>query len=364
MMLLAVWGFAKREGTLARSAHRRHEVRSMIEAPPNTASCWIVTDGKAGHEIQCLGLAEALGLAPVVKRARLGPPWRWLPPRWVPDPIHSLEPKQDELAPPWPEVLIASGRPSVALSIAIRKAAAGRCFTIQIQNPVVDPTLFDVIVAPRHDHLEGPNVITTLGALNRITPERLAEAAARFDAQWADLPRPLVAVILGGTSKVHRMPDRIAADLGRKLAEMARRTGAGLLITPSRRTPASAIDAVRRALEGLPARIWDGRGENPYLGYLALADAIVVTADSVNMASEAATTGKPVYVVELPGGSRKFREFHDTLRRAGITRPFAGRLESWTYTPLRDTRDAAEEIRRRLAARKARPAVKAAAAVD
>ena len=315
--------------------------------------CWVVTDGKIGMEIQGLGLAEALGFEPAVKRIQVRRPWRWLPPAWIPNPLGTLGPKKDRLAPPWPDILIASGRQSVAVSVAIRYAAAGRCFTVQIQNPAVDPALFDLIVAPRHDRLKAPNVCATTGAMNRITPARLKEAAAHFGPKWAELPRPLVAVVLGGNSKVHRLTGGIAAAFAGRLAEMARQTGAGILITPSRRTPPEFVAALRGALDGLPARIWDGTGENPYLGYLALADAIIVTADSVNMVSEAASTGKPVYLVELEGGSRKFREFHKTLREAGITRTFEGRLETWNYAPLRDTQVAAAEIRRRLAARSA-----------
>ncbi len=324
----------------------------MNDSPPaKDPVCWVVTDGKIGMEVQCVGLAAALGFTPVVKRIQVRRPWRWLPPLWIPDPIGSLGPKKDRLAPPWPEVLIASGRQSVAVSVWIRRAAAGRTFTVQIQNPAVDPALFDVIVAPRHDRLSAPNVIETTGGLNQITPARLAEAAERFAPLWRDLPKPLIAVALGGSNKVYRLTDRIAADLGAKLAEMARSSGGGVLVTPSRRTPPKALASIRRALDGLPAIIWDGSGPNPYFGYLAAADAIVVTADSVNMVSEAATTGKPVYVVELAGGSRKFWAFHENLRRAGITRPFEGRLENWRYQPLRDTEQAAQAIRRRLAAR-------------
>ena len=324
-----------------------------MNAPPLPPSqtCWVVSDGKIGMESQCLGLAEAMGADPIVKRVQVRRPWRWLPPLWVPNPLASLGPKKDRLAPPWPDLLIASGRQSVAVSIAIRALSAGSTLTVQIQNPAVDPALFDMIVAPSHDRFNGPNIIETFGAMNRVTAARLAQAADRFAPQWADLPRPLVAVMLGVNNKVYRMPARLGEKLGRQLAAMARREGAGLLVTASRRTSREVLDAIRRALDGLPAQIWDGSGENPYMGYLALADAIVVTADSVNMVSEAATTGKPVYVVELDGGSRKFRLFHDDLRGKGITRPFEGRLETWPYTPLRETERTAEEIRRRFGAR-------------
>ena len=105
---------------------------------------------------------------------------------------------------------------------------------------------------------------------------------------------------------------------------------------------------LRERLAGHSAEIWNGAGDNPYFGYLGLADAIVVTGDSVSMVSEACATGKPVYVFDLEGGSEKFRRFHDNLRERGFTRPFTGSLEIWDYTPLRDTELVADEIRRRI----------------
>ena len=343
----------------------------MIDAPSRDTpdacwpdACWVVTDGKAGMEVQCLGLAEALGFEPRIKRIQVTRPWRWLPPQWVPDPLGTIAPPQggsqggsqsgsqgDPLAPPWPEVLIASGRQAVACSMAIRRASGGRTFTVQIQNPVVDPARFDVVVAPQHDRLTGDNVIETLGGLNRVTEARLSAAAARFGPVFGHLPRPTIAVVLGGSNRVYRFTQAIARRLGEDLARLCRTEGAGLLVTASRRTDPGIMALLRAALNGCAAEIWDGEGENPYLGYLGLADAFVVTGDSVNMVCEAATTGKPVYVVELAGGSAKFARFHRALRQAGATRPFAGRLEHWSYPPLRDTETAAAEIRRRLTAR-------------
>lgn len=324
-------------------------------------TCWVVSDGKAGMVTQCLGLAEALGFAPTVKRIQVRRPFRWLPPGLVRDPLATLGPKGDALAPPWPDVLIASGRQTIASSMAIRRLSGGRTFTVQIQNPVVDPSHFDVVVTPRHDRLRAGNVIATVGGLNRITPDALAREAARLAPRLADLPRPLVCVLLGGDNKVYRMTDGIVRRLGAGLAELARRDGAGLLVTPSRRTRPAHLRLLRDALAGQPACIWDGTGENPYLGFLASADAFVVTADSVNMVSEAATTGKPVYVMPLRGGSAKFRRFHKTMSEAGITRPFEGRLEHWTYPPLRDTAETAAKIRRLLAERGLAPAADVAA---
>jgi mitochondrial fission protein ELM1 len=105
---------------------------------------------------------------------------------------------------------------------------------------------------------------------------------------------------------------------------------------------------LRDSLAGLSCEIWDGTGENPYFGYLGLADAIVATADSVNMVTEACATGKPVHVFHPPGGSAKFRRFHRSFEEAGYTRPFAGKLEKWSYDPPRETARVAAAIRARL----------------
>ncbi len=316
------------------------------DAPSRT--CWILSDGKVGMEVQCLGLAEALGFEPAIKRIEVIRPWRWLAPRLIPNPLAAIDPERDSLEPPWPDLLISCGRQTVAPAMAIRKANAGGTFTVQIQNPIVDPACFDLVIAPRHDRIEAPNAIVTVGGLNRVTAGRLAAAAAHYGPRFEALPRPLVAVILGGNNKVYRFTRKTAQRLGERLALLSRREHAGLLVTASRRTDAKVMAIIRQALAGRPAEIWDGSGDNPYFGFLALADAFVVTGDSVNMVCEAATTGKPVHIVELEGGSAKFRDFHETLRNAGITRPFEGRLEHWSYPALRDTEHAAAEVRRRL----------------
>lgn len=318
---------------------------------PSTLTAWLLTDGKPGMENQCLGLAEALGVPAQVKRIALRQPWASLPPQLALLPMASLAAGSDRLAPPWPDLLIASGRATVALSIAIRRRSGGRTFTVQIQNPAVAAHRFDLIAAPVHDGLRAPNVISTHGALNRVRAESIGREAERFAPMAAHLPRPLVMVSLGGDNKVYRMTpaviDRLAADL----RTMVERDGAGLLVTPSRRTGAGNESRLRAALQGLPHLWWDGSGDNPYLGWTGLADAFVVTGDSVNMVSEACGTGKPVMVVDLEGGNDKFSRFHTALRDAGLTRPFAGRLVRWTYPPLDDTATVAAAVRDRLAAR-------------
>ena len=312
--------------------------------------CWVLTDGKPGMENQCLGLAEALGLDPEIKRVAPRFPWRILPPHLWLGALYAPGPNGDDLSPPWPDLLIATGRQTVALSIAIKRRAGDRVFTVQIQNPVIKATRFDLVATPRHDRLSGENVIVTEGALHRVTPERLADEAEHFNGRLAGLGRPLVAVLIGGSNRQYRMTRQSTKTLAGGLARLARDHGAGLMVTASRRTGAENEAMLRQRLNAVSAEIWDGKGRNPYFGYLGLADAIVVTGDSVSMVSEACATGKPVYVFDLEGGSDKFRRFHENLRDKGFTRPFTGELESWEYTPLRDTARVADEIRRRIAA--------------
>jgi len=189
--------------------------------------------------------------------------------------------------------------------------------------------------------------VVTLGALHGVTPAALAAAAAIWGPRLEKLPRPRVAVLLGGGNRAYSLGEREGRKIAAALAALAA-GGAGLMVTPSRRTPPAGIAEVRAALAGHAAVVWDGTGDNPYLGFLALADAVLVTADSVNMVSEAAGTGRPVHVIDLPGGSARFRRFHRAMREAGVTRRFAGRLEEWSYPVPDDTARAARAVAQRL----------------
>lgn len=320
----------------------------MQRIDPET-TCWILTDGKQGMENQCLGLAEAMGLPPVVKRIAIRQPWRDLLPYFRLGIRYAPGPAGDPVDPPWPDLAISCGRQGLGAALALRRRSEGRSFIVHIQDPVISPRHFDLVVAPAHDGIQGPNVLTTIGSLHRVKPERLREDALRHADRLAFLPHPRAAVLIGGRSRAYRMSADDMETIAGQLARLAGDQGAGLMITTSRRTGPECEAILRERLSGLPAEIWDGTGENPYFAYLGLADAILVTPDSVNMVCEAASTGKPVHVIELPGGNEKFRRFHRNMVEAGITRPFMGRIESWTYPPLRETERIAEEVWRRLA---------------
>jgi hypothetical protein len=310
-------------------------------------TCWALTEGFAGMESQCVGLAEALGLPCAIKRLRRPRmPLKYLPPSLWPNPLSRTQ--EDILAPPWPDVLISSGRGSVAAALAVRRASAGKTFTVHIQTPYVSSSRFDLVVIPQHDSLRGDNVLVTRTALHGVTKERLAEAAQRFSAHLSYLPRPLIAVLVGGSNKYQSCSPQTMHRLADQLIAAARECGGGLAITTSRRTEEENERLLRDRLQAVPLFFWDGMEENPYLGLLALADAIVVTSDSVSMVSEACSTGKPVHVFNMGGGHKKLRQFHKTLMDDGVTRPFAGKVEQWSYDPPNETEKIAGIVRDRI----------------
>jgi mitochondrial fission protein ELM1 len=315
-----------------------------------SGTTWIVTDGSVGMEAQGIAVAEAVGLPYALKRARVRGAMRalparlqiYLPARFLLRHVAANEP----LAPPWPRLVISIGRRSVPIALALKRVA--HAYTLHIQNPKVPKHRFDLIAAPIHDDYTGDNVVSTFGAVHSVTAAKLASAAKSFAATIDPLPRPRIAVLLGGESQAFSFPPELAASFGATLAQAARESGGSLLVTPSRRTSPEALRALAATIAAVPHFVWDGTGENPYHAFLSSADAIVVTEDSVNMVTEAAGTGKPVHVQRLRGSSTRLGRFHQLMREHGATRPFAGKIESWSYAPVNDTELVASVIRRKL----------------
>ena len=298
-----------------------------------TPKVWAVTDGKAGMESQCVGLAEALGLKPEIKRIRLRKLWRDFSPYINIFKRMAFSRKGDRLQPPWPDMVIATGRQSVLPALHIKKMSGGKTFLVQIQNPAIPTSNFDMVIVPEHDKLEGKNVVAVQGALHRVTPEILKAEADKWAPHFAHLPRPYVAVLLGGSNGSYRLDPAVMMQLGPQLAALSKKEKVSLLVTPSRRTGDANMVLLSALLHDCAHSIWDGKGDNPYYGMLGLADAIVVTCDSINMISESCRTGKPVYVVQLPGQSDKFSHFYQGLIADGRIRMFNGALASDTWQP-------------------------------
>jgi hypothetical protein len=321
-----------------------------------STECWVVTDGRAGIENQALGLAEAVArrveLKIFAKRIIIRRPWRDLPGAFWGDPLTKLSKDGALLRPPYPDLLIGCGRLAAPVAASIRRRNP-RTFVVQLQTPPSPTSDFDVVIPPQHDGLSGANVFPILGAPNRITPERLATDAERLrsDPIVAALPQPRVAALIGGPNRSYVFGATEGARIGADLAALAA-SGAGVMATLSRRTSPEAAAAIRAALGEAPHALWSGEAvaglDNPYFGMLGLADHILVTEDSVNMAAEAATTGKPVSFLALRkrnfADGSKFERFRAALVERGAARRFTGALEHWTYPPLDETARAAAHI--------------------
>lgn len=270
--------------------------------------------------------------------------WLKLAPLAPPDPRDPAP-----LSEPWPEIVIASARETVAYLRAIAKRSQGRVFTVFLGDPRMSRKAFNLIWTPGHDKVTGENIFKTVTAPHPHDASSLEALRHNRDARIARLPGRRVALLIGGPSGRHKyLPqdmERLAA-----VAQSILASGASLMVSPSRRTPTQVIGAIARACSEAarqaPERIflWDGSGENPFASMLALADAFVVTSDSINMIGEAASTGRPVHVFSPSGEAGKTQAFFDALEAHGAIRPWRGALEIWSYAPLDATQAIASEI--------------------
>jgi hypothetical protein len=317
--------------------------------------CWVITDHAAGNQRQALALAEHLQLP--LRHLVLQPraPWSWLAPRLTLGGRLALPAHQRRLfAPPWPAVAIGCGRAAALCTRLLRRLAGGRCYTVQILNPRIDPAHWDAVIAPRHDRLDGPNVLRPLGSLNSVDDEWLADGRESCPS-FAELPSPRVGVLLGGPRQGIALNADYARRLAARLLERQHREGGSLLVLGSRRTSPALVEVFRQALRGVPGLLWAGPddGRNPYPGVLSWADRLVVTPDSVNMLSEACAVGCPVETLVAAPLPAKLARFHQSLREAGRLRDLDESIPATPPSPLRETATIAAALRERIARQQA-----------
>ena len=316
---------------------------------------WTLTDGHAGNRRQAGALAAALGGA--VREVVLQPraPWRWLAPRRLPGAARAAfgtDFARTLMQPP--RLAIGCGRQAALATRllrerALRQAQAERVKTVQILDPRIEPSHWDLVVVPQHDGLRGDNVVTLLGSLNPVDDAWLAGARAQF-AAFAELPSPRTALLLGGDSAHWHFDAAAFEALAAKLEAALARDGGSLLATASRRTPAGIADALRTRFGKFQGVVWRGEadGENPYPGLLAWADRIVCTPDSANMLSEACATRAPVFVFEPWHLGGRPRNFADALLTRGRVREMDAALAPFEAEPLRETARVAAIVKERL----------------
>jgi len=298
-------------------------------------SCLVISDGRRGIENQALGLAEALArlrpadITPVT--IDNGTAFKAASPTLQ----FALKSKPSDygLTGSPPDLVIGCGRQS-----------APDCFTAYIQDPRIDPSRFDLVIAPEHDNLTGPNVETMIGSPNRIIKAEIAGRTIKFSDQLDILPMPRAALLIGGDSKTHKLTPEIHSE-HMTTAKALLAKNLSLLISTSRRTPEFA-QKEWEALAQDHKNIWlyDGSERNPYIAFLGGADFIFVTEDSTNMLTEAASTGKTVFRLPMQGQARKFQTLYDRLHERCNIDPFTGELIPHEYEPLAETARIAEKL--------------------
>jgi mitochondrial fission protein ELM1 len=264
---------------------------------------WLLLDDRPGHTTQVVGLAEALGWPYETKELRFTPLNR-LSNRLLGAGRLSLDAGQSaELAPPWPDLVIAMGRRTAPIARWIKRRSGGHTRLVQLGRKAANVAAdFDLSVTCAHFRLPAhPRRLELLLPPTQVTPGRLAQAAARWPALFGTAAQPRVALLIGGTTAHHRLTAETATRMAAEVQAFAEGLGGSLTCVTSRRSGAAVEEALRQGAPAAQLHFWrrDQR-DNPYLGYLAQADILVVTGESESMLAEAAAAAKPLYIYPIP----------------------------------------------------------------
>lgn len=314
----------------------------MSVAGRTPESLWILTDGKAGDELPLTGLAQALGLEPKLRRVAPRRAFSLLMPHGPIDPREAEDKLGSPLAPPYPDICLATGRRAVAYLRRLKRLSPGT-LTVFLKDPRTQRHGADLLVMQVHDRPKDPHVLCTVTGPNRINLSVLDAIRADPPEDLRMLKRPRIAVLVGGDSRHHRFTnhdiDRLVTGLEQRLA-----AGASLMMTTSRRTPADLTQRLANLESPGRAVLWNGNGPNPLLAYLALADEVVVSADSTNMIGEAASTGKPLQIFHASGGHAKIDCLIEALGKIANIGRFPEAPAAGDYEPVNATHDIARAI--------------------
>jgi len=311
----------------------------MARPDKNTAlACLVVSDGRRGIENQALGLAEALARVRKTEITKHVVTQRSIFKALPPQMQFKLKPKpKDYGIKNTPKIAIGCGRQAIAPLMALKKAQGTDIFTVYVQDPRINPKHFDLVIAPEHDGVSGANVETMIGSPNRITAQKLKQETEKFAPQLGKLPNPRVAVLIGGTSKSHKLTREIHQNHMQAICALAEQ-GMSIMLTTSRRTPEWAVEDYRKITKDRKqVWVWDNKGENPYFAFLGGADTILVTEDSTNMLTESCATGKPVFTLPMAGDAGKFEKLYETLGNRCHVVPFTGTITANPYAALNET---------------------------
>ncbi len=311
---------------------------------------WLIKSYRAGENSQILALGEALGwpyeikdlqyrltgfAVNLMRRASLA---------------GIVRNQSSPLQPPWPHIVISAGLRNEPVCRWIRQQSSGKTRLVHLGRPWARLEHFDLIITtPQYRLPNRPNVLHNVLTLHRVTESRLLEAVTLWSSRLAHLPKPYIAVMIGGNSGPYTFGPKAATRLGQQASSLANTMQGSLLVTTSARTPRSSLNSLKRAINS-PAEIFEwtpDAADNPYYGFLALAESIIVTNDSIAMLTEACATNKPVYIFSLAGHTTQHKAMNNQPQASQSSlRQFADfRLSSFLYQwlmrigPKRLTRD-------------------------
>lgn len=300
------------------------------------------------HRSEAQEEQEEAGGIFIMKQARRLWPFCLLPGTWYKNALCLKTLSSDALKAPWPDVLITSGRRSVAFALAIKQASNGHTKLIHLQTPRAPLHLFDLVFPMEHDEVSGDNIYPTFAALHHVTNEKLSTAAYELQNEIDRYPSPRVAMFIGGSTNKYHLKAKYMHKLVDDIVAFKQKHQGSLFISTSRRTGAENTQKLVQAL-GDHDQLWiySGGEPNPYLAWLASADAIVVTNDSVNMMSEALVTAKPLYILNLPEHTdTKPARFARQLISRGMAKPFSVPLIAYEPEVYNECEGVVEEILR------------------
>ena len=270
---------------------------------------WILASRHSGDNTQLNAIAAALGWPTEVKRLFYRPCEELVRIAGLASLSAVDKARSSPLAPPWPDVILSAGRSTEAVARWIARHGNRNVRTVFVGTPWADPSQFDlVITTPQYRLPEAPNILHLPFPAHSVTPERLAAEAAIWKPRLAHVPGPHIALLVGGPSGPYTFSPSAAQRLGHQASRMAAERGASLLVTTSARTPPAAAEALIGAVS-VPFHVfrYGDAGGNPFFGFLALADEVIVTGDSVSMLSEALAAGKPVSLFDIEDGCQAMR---------------------------------------------------------
>jgi mitochondrial fission protein ELM1 len=306
----------------------------------------LLTEGMHGMISQVEGMAKALNTEFSHKTIRLSFPWNFLPAKITPASQIILKNKIYLSEDDSPDIVISCGRKSVAPSIFLKKKNP-KIFTIHIQDPKVSLKNFDIIIAPEHDNLDGINVISSKGAIHYITEEEVNNSKSYLENKIKS--QKIVSIVLGGPNKYYDFNENQLKNIFTKIRSEFINNGYKVIVIPSMRTPKLIINLAAKEFEedGYVVKNVDKKA---YLSALALANYIVVTSDSTSMISEAATSGKPIFIAHMKAkkNNYRFKKFYKLFKELGIIRDLGEKVENWKYETLNEAEKIAVKIKNKL----------------